>query len=214
MSVSLRLARIGKKQRPFYRIVAIDKRKARGGRYLEKLGDYDPLKTEQKMRINKTLVFKWFGYGAQPTQTVKQLFSAGGVLAEWDELKQAKRRSAASEAGETKAKKPRKLRKGRGRPMAAKLELRAKLAEQNKRTEAYQDKKRRAAVAAKAADEAKKTEEPPKPEKTNETKPIEKPAEVKATATANPSTDTPVVKAGEAAVAKETKPTGENATST
>ena len=71
MSVRIRLARMGSKKRPFYRIVAADARSPRDGRFLEKLGTYDPAK--KTLELNGARLDYWQGVGAQPTNTVNRL---------------------------------------------------------------------------------------------------------------------------------------------
>ena len=78
--VKLRLIRIGKKQVPFYRIVAADSRVNRNGKYIELIGTFDPLKDDVK--IDKELALKWLQNGAQPTDTVRSLFSKEGIMTE------------------------------------------------------------------------------------------------------------------------------------
>jgi small subunit ribosomal protein S16 len=77
MAVKIRLARAGAKKRPFYRIVASDVRSPRDGRFLEKLGTYDPLaKTENasgRLDLKRDRVDYWLGVGAQPTDVVRRL---------------------------------------------------------------------------------------------------------------------------------------------
>lgn len=74
--VRIRLARGGAKKRPFYRIVAADKRMKRDGRFLEKLGTYDPLIKEVK--INRESIEKWLSKGASPSDTVVRLLIKEG----------------------------------------------------------------------------------------------------------------------------------------
>ena len=72
MAVSIRLARIGKKKAPFYRIVAIDKRKSRDGQYLENLGTYNPL-TGELIQFHIERIQAWLDKGAIPSDTVVKL---------------------------------------------------------------------------------------------------------------------------------------------
>lgn len=72
MPVRIRLSRIGKKQAPFYRIIAVDGRKKRDGEYLEDLGTYDAVKT-RLVRYNDAGIQKWISVGAQPSETVQKL---------------------------------------------------------------------------------------------------------------------------------------------
>ena len=73
MAVKIRLARAGAKKRPFYRIVAADARSPRDGRFLEKLGTYDPLTEKGTLDMKRDRVAYWMGVGAQPTDTVARL---------------------------------------------------------------------------------------------------------------------------------------------
>ncbi len=71
MAVKLRLARMGSKKRPFYRIVAADARSPRDGRFLDRVGTYDP--AAEAIVINDERLTYWQGVGAQPTITVQRL---------------------------------------------------------------------------------------------------------------------------------------------
>ncbi len=85
--VKLRLRRMGRKKRPFYRIVAADSRAPRDGRFIELIGTYDPLEKPFKVELNEDRVFYWLQNGAQPTDTVKSLFKRKGVWLKWDLMK-------------------------------------------------------------------------------------------------------------------------------
>jgi small subunit ribosomal protein S16 len=71
MAVHIRLARAGTSKVPFYRIVATDHRSARGGRFIERLGTWDPRRKE--LRIDQARVGHWLGHGAQPSDAVREL---------------------------------------------------------------------------------------------------------------------------------------------
>jgi small subunit ribosomal protein S16 len=73
MAVKIRLARTGAKKRPFYRIVATDARNPRDGRFLEKLGTYNPLTEEGTIELKRDRVEYWLGTGAQPTDVVRRI---------------------------------------------------------------------------------------------------------------------------------------------
>ncbi len=73
MAVKLRLARAGAKKRPFYRIVAADARAPRDGRFIERVGVYDPTRDPSYVRLEADRVEYWLGVGAQPTRTVARL---------------------------------------------------------------------------------------------------------------------------------------------
>ncbi|MEM6761042.1 MAG: 30S ribosomal protein S16 [Pseudomonadota bacterium] len=83
MAMKIRLARGGSKKRPFYRIVAADSRMPRDGRYIEKLGTYNPLlpkDSEERVKMNMERVQYWLGQGAQPTDRISRMLEAAGVL--------------------------------------------------------------------------------------------------------------------------------------
>ncbi|HOW38747.1 MAG TPA: 30S ribosomal protein S16 [Candidatus Izemoplasmatales bacterium] len=85
--VKLRLQRFGTTKKPFYRLVAADSHKRRDGRYLEIVGFYDPTKEPAFVDIDRELALKWLNQGAQPTDTVKNLFSRNGIIAEYAKSK-------------------------------------------------------------------------------------------------------------------------------
>jgi small subunit ribosomal protein S16 len=71
--LTIRLARIGKKKRPFYRVVVTEKTRPRTGRFVEIVGTYDPLKKPAAVEVNRERVEYWLGKGAQPSDTVRSL---------------------------------------------------------------------------------------------------------------------------------------------
>lgn len=82
MAMKIRLARGGSKKRPFYRIVAADSRMPRDGRFIEKLGTYNPLlpkDSEERVKMDMERVQYWLGHGAQPTDRVARMLEAAGV---------------------------------------------------------------------------------------------------------------------------------------
>jgi small subunit ribosomal protein S16 len=79
LAVRLRLRRMGRKKKPFYRIVAADQRKARTGGFLEVLGIYDPLLKPHKVEINEERIAYWLERGAQPSDTVRSLLKQKGI---------------------------------------------------------------------------------------------------------------------------------------
>lgn len=83
MAMKIRLARGGSKKRPFYSIVAADSRMPRDGRFLEKLGTYNPLlpkDSEHRVKMDLERVQAWLDHGAQPTDRVRRMLEAAGVL--------------------------------------------------------------------------------------------------------------------------------------
>jgi small subunit ribosomal protein S16 len=82
MAMKIRLARGGSKKRPFYRIVAADSRMPRDGRFIEKLGTYNPLlpkDSEERVKMNMERVQYWLGEGAQPTDRIARMLEAAGL---------------------------------------------------------------------------------------------------------------------------------------
>jgi small subunit ribosomal protein S16 len=80
--MKIRLARGGSKKRPFYRIVAADSRMPRDGRFIEKLGTYNPLlpkDSEERVKLDLERIQYWIGQGAQPTDRVARMLEAAGL---------------------------------------------------------------------------------------------------------------------------------------
>ena len=82
MAVRIRLARHGRKKRPFYRVVAADSRMPRDGRYIERLGHYDPMAEPAEIRLDLERVDYWLGVGASPSDTVAGLIDKARASAE------------------------------------------------------------------------------------------------------------------------------------
>lgn len=80
MAVKMRLQRFGKKGQPFYHIVIADGRAPRDGRFIEKIGTYNPLPNPAEIAIDMDKAIQWLHNGAQPTDTVKAILSYKGVL--------------------------------------------------------------------------------------------------------------------------------------
>jgi small subunit ribosomal protein S16 len=83
MSMKIRLARGGSKKRPFYRIVAADSRMPRDGRFIERLGTYNPLlpkDSEDRVKMNVERIQYWIGHGAQATDRIQRMLEAAGVV--------------------------------------------------------------------------------------------------------------------------------------
>lgn len=108
MAMKIRLARGGSKKRPHYAIVASDSRMPRDGRFLEKLGTYNPLlakDSEDRVKMNMERVQYWLGQGAQPTDRVARFLEAAGVLAKTERknMKKAEPGDRAKKRAEEKA---------------------------------------------------------------------------------------------------------------
>ena len=83
MAMKIRLARGGSKKRPFYSIVAADSRMPRDGRFIEKLGTYNPLlpkDSEDRVKMDLERIQYWMDQGAQPTDRISRFLEAAGVI--------------------------------------------------------------------------------------------------------------------------------------
>ena len=80
MPVKIRLQRHGSKKRPFYFIVVADARSPRDGKFIQKLGTYNPLTVPATIQIDRQKALDWLHKGAQPTDTVRRILSFKGVL--------------------------------------------------------------------------------------------------------------------------------------
>ena len=82
MAISIRLSRGGSKKRPYYRIVVADARSPRDGKFIEKIGNYNPLlakDNDQRVQLDAERARYWLGNGAQPTDRVARFLDAAGV---------------------------------------------------------------------------------------------------------------------------------------
>lgn len=131
MSVCIRLSRLGRLHRPFFRIVAIDRRCHREGVANEILGTYDPLKADQNVEVKLDRVEAWVKEGAQVSQAVASLLKANGYVAPAAAKKKTKKRKVPKGDGKTWTKPSRRaLRKHAARLKAVrKADLAAKAAE-------------------------------------------------------------------------------------
>lgn len=82
MAVKFRLTRYGGKKKPFYRIVVADSSAPRDGRFIERVGFYDPLKEPAVITLDREKIKAWYKKGTRPTKTVENLFKREGVLKE------------------------------------------------------------------------------------------------------------------------------------
>ncbi len=78
--VKLRLTRMGATKAPFYRIVAMDSRKARDGKYIDQIGIYNPVSEPKQIVIDADKAKEWLAKGAQPTDTVMSLLVSQGIV--------------------------------------------------------------------------------------------------------------------------------------
>jgi small subunit ribosomal protein S16 len=87
MPVKIRLTRMGKKKQPSYRVVVMDSRKQRDGKYIEQIGRYDPRQDPSLIEIDNTRAVDWLQKGAQPTERAQKLLEISGA---WTEFRVAR----------------------------------------------------------------------------------------------------------------------------
>ena len=87
MSVKIRLTRIGRHKDAIYRVVVSDSRSARDGRCIEQIGFYDPAKPQEAADINVELALKWLQKGAQPSDSIRTLFTKKGIMEQYAKSK-------------------------------------------------------------------------------------------------------------------------------
>jgi small subunit ribosomal protein S16 len=90
LAVRIRLQRFGRKHHPFYRVVVADSRTGRDGKFIEKLGHYNPLTEPAEITVNEERALYWLQVGAQPSDTVKSILSKMGIWARFMNQKQAR----------------------------------------------------------------------------------------------------------------------------
>ena len=100
MAVRIRMKKLGRKHRPYFRIVAIDSRQPRDGRIIEELGSYDPMikDTDERVKLKPERIKYWLGVGALPSERVAVLFKK--YMAKWE---QKDKEAAAAQAAEAAA---------------------------------------------------------------------------------------------------------------
>jgi len=143
VAVKIRLQRGGKKKQPIYRVVAADGRYKRDGRFLEKLGNYNPNTDPMTIDLKENRVMYWLGVGALPTDTVRNLLSRKGIMLKWYLKKKGKDEATISTEFEKWQ-------------MAQSLKRDKELAKKSRRKEV----KKKAKAAAPAAAEAPAAEAP------------------------------------------------------
>lgn len=90
MAVKMRLTRLGDNKSPCYRIVVVDSRVARDGKYLEKIGHYNPCLEPVELVIDAEKAKSWLAKGVQPTETVKSLLVRAGIIEQSKKLSPSK----------------------------------------------------------------------------------------------------------------------------
>lgn len=159
MSTKIRLARHGKKGHAFYHIVVADSRAPRDGRFIEKLGTYNPNTNPATVELNFESAVKWIGVGAQPTDTARSILSKQGVMYRHHLNGGVKKGAFTEEVAEQKfakwvAEKEAKAAAAKAAVDAAK----AKTAKERLEAETKVKEAKAAALAAKLAEAAKAAE--------------------------------------------------------
>ena len=103
MAVSIRLRRMGRKKRPFYRVVVAHKSNPMEGKSIDDLGYYDPMGEPTEVSINEEKALMWLERGAEPTETVRSLLSKAGILKKRHEQKYSPSKGKAVEEDETQS---------------------------------------------------------------------------------------------------------------
>ncbi len=184
MATKIRLARHGKKGKPFYHIVTADSRAKRDGRYIERIGSYNPNTNPATIDIDFDRAMYWVGVGAQPTDTVRAMLSYKGVLYKNHLLNGVKKGALTNEQAEEKFAKWLSEKEAKIENKISSLAkeedsaVKAKLASEKEKSEA-----RAAALAEVTAEEAaaeeavaEATEEPATEEPATEEPAAEEPA--------------------------------------
>jgi len=162
MAVKLRLQRHGRGKRPFYHIVAADSRKPRDGKFIERIGDYNPLTKPATINVDVDRAVDWLVKGAEITDTVKAIFKYKGILYKKHLLRGVAKGSFTAEVAEQKYQQwvdehKNKVLDHQKKHHKDKSEIKAKLLEQEQKKAADREAKRQAALVA--AEEAAKAAE-------------------------------------------------------
>jgi len=178
LAVKLRLRRLGRKKKPFYRIIAADSRSPRDGRFIEEIGYYNPISDPMTIDVQEDRALYWLGQGAIPTTTVKSLLRKKGIILRFDLVK----RGLAEDQISEEMKKWEVLQLERQKRLEAQKSSKKKKAEDSRKKA---EEEKAAAESAKPAEapaavetKAKEVEQAP----VEETKAEEKPAEAEAPA--------------------------------
>ena len=133
MALAIRLSRGGRKKRPFYRIVVADKRMPRDGRYIEKLGTYNPLlpnDNENRVQLVEDRIKYWLGEGAQPSERVALFLGKAGLIDMPEQPNRPKKAEASEKTKMKLADKEEKLKAAAEAAAAAAAEAAATPAEE------------------------------------------------------------------------------------
>ena len=153
--VVIRLARMGKTHKPFYRITVADSRAAATGKFLEQIGHYDPNLNPPDIKVNHDAALKWLKNGAQPSDTVRALFYRQGLMEQSTNARTGKAASELKARESYQAKKPKVHKKAKEKAEAnAKAAAAAKAAEEKAAADAKAAEAAAAAEAKAAAESA------------------------------------------------------------
>ena len=179
MAVKIRMTRMGRRHRPFFRINVIDSRSPRDGRVIEKLGQYDPIEknVEKQIILDKERIEYWLSKGAIPSDTVSEILLRNGIKTKYAEqkatrLKKAReiankkgklfnkaQRIAAQKAAEAAAAEAEAKKKAEEEKAKAEAEAKKKAEEEKAKAKAEAEAKKKAEEAAKAAEAENKPTE-------------------------------------------------------
>jgi len=152
VATTIRLTRMGRKKRPFYRLVALDSRKRRDGAYLANLGYYNPFNDPHEVELHTDEIVAWLGKGATLSETARSLLKAEGVMYRYSLVKQGLDAAEVERLMDEWAAKSAARKEGAAAAASAKVE-----AKRNERIKREEDAKAKvaeeAAAAAKAAEE-------------------------------------------------------------
>ena len=167
MATRIRLQRHGKKGKPFYWIVAADSRSKRDGRYLEKIGTYNPNTNPANVEINQESAINWLEKGAQPTDTARTLLSYKGILLKHHLNKGVKKGALTEDEADKKFE---LWLKEKDKKIKAKIDRLAKEKEEDKSKRLEQEKlvkEKRTEEAIAAKEKAELSKETPAAEETS-----------------------------------------------
>jgi small subunit ribosomal protein S16 len=173
MAVKIRMTRMGRRHRPFFRINAVESRNPRDGRILEKLGHYDPLEKDKakQLVLNTERIKYWLDNGAIPSDTISEILLRQGIKTKYAQEKTARRAKARAQARakgrfftkaeKIAAEKSAEKAKAEAEAKAKAAEEAAKKAEEEAKAKAEAEAKAKEEAEAKAAEESAKVEEAP-----------------------------------------------------
>ena len=174
MATTIRLTRMGRKKRPFYRLVVLDSRKRRDGAYLANLGYYNPFTDPYQVELHADDIITWLSKGATVSETARSLLKAEGVLYRYSLVKQGLAAAEVEQKMTEWAEAADKRKQNAADAAQAKVEKAR--AERVKREEDAKAKAAEAAAAEEAAAQAEAAEEAPAEEAAAEEAPAEESA--------------------------------------